>query len=132
MNDIKLAELEQLNSNYFAGQSDNILYRCSLLGPFLSDISNGNEDVKRKFIDWLDICDEFQMEMTESVIEYYREGNLYGATLALADEYPEYFEMVTDFLLGKLNWEPPAHAKTAAVAHSKHYTAQILNHLLTK
>ena len=132
MNDIRIAELEQLNSNYFAGQAELILYRCNLLASFLFSLSDHNEGVRRAYIDWLDICDEYQMEMTESIIEYYKEGNLYGADFILADKYPEYFERSVDFLLGKVQWEPDASLKNAAVASSKQLTAQMLEHLLTK
>jgi len=134
MNEIRVADLIQLNSDYYAGQSKNILYRCSLIGPFVFSICNIEEQdtLKILLLDWFNLCDNCNLDLVESLIELYTNGTIQGQSLSLYELFPEYMERLTNYLLGKEQWTPPSESHTAAVDYSTNLTAQILTDIYFK
>ena len=134
MNEIRVAELIQLNSDYYAGQSKNILYRCNLIGPFVCSICDKKEveTLTNLLIEWFDLCDFFNIDLVESLIEFYTYGTFQNHNLSIYDMFPEYIERLVDFLLGKEHWSPPSDLHEVAEDYSNDLTAQILIDIYSK
>lgn len=137
MDQIKVNELIKLNSDYCAGSSNNILYRCSLLGPFVISTCQhdypeiNKQEVYKAYTEWLDICDECQTELIDSLIELYTYKTINKKSLRFYEEFTPLFERMVEYLLGKINWTPPNEQHLAAVNYSNSLTAQVLSNIYT-
>lgn len=134
MNDIKILELTNLNIDYHAGATKEILYRCTLLAPFVLSTLNefpeyNSDDVIKSLSKWFDLCEDNNLELVESLIELYTFNTINNTPLDFYESYPEIFERMVNFLLGKINWEPNEYDKNVAVDCSNNLTAQLLNHI---
>jgi hypothetical protein len=134
MNEIRIQELNNLNLNYHSGATKEILYRCTLLSPFvlslLEEFPEYDKDaVIKSLVDWFDLCEYNNLELVESLIELYNMNSINNTPLKFYEDYPEVFERMVDFLLGKSNWQPSNHDKTIAVDCSNNLTAQLLDHI---
>lgn len=131
MNEIKVAELIHFNNQFYTGGLRDTIYRCSLVGPFALSLSR-----EEKFIDalyeWFDIVDKHNIDLTESAVEIYTDGKIQGNPLPLYDEYPEYFEKIINFIMGKEYWAPSVEEHNEAVIRSREITAQTLNDIYLK
>ena len=134
MNEIRVAELIEFNQGYYAGQSKSILYRCSLVGPFVFDICQEQEEetLAKLLIEWFDICDTYNLDLVESLIEVYTDEKIQGQHLSLYEQFPEYFERLVDFLLGKVSWTPDNDNHIVAEDLSTNLTAQLLTDIYSK
>lgn len=134
MNDIRINELTELNLGYRAGNTREVLYRCTLLAPFvLSTLNEFPEYNKTKVLDslsnWFNCCEDNNLELVESLIEFYNFNTINNEPLEICEAYPEVFERMVDFLLGKITWQPNEYDKSVAVDCSNNLTAQLLNHI---
>jgi hypothetical protein len=134
MNNIRIIELTNFNISYHAGNSQEILYRCTLLAPFVTDALKefpeyNKEQVLNSMSKWFDMCEDNNIEIVESLIELYNFNTVNNQPVEMYESYPELFERMVDFLLGKITWQPNAHDKTVAVDCSNNLTAQLLNHI---
>lgn len=135
MDQIKVNELIKLNSDYCAGSSNSILYKCSLLGPFIvycceTDFTElDKQSVYNSYAEWLDICDDSQIELIDSLIELYTYKNINKKSVRFYEEFTPLFERMVDFLLGKISWTPPTDQHLAAVRYSNNLTAQVLSNI---
>lgn len=137
MNEVKVNELIKLNSDYYAGASQDILYRCSLLGPFILSISseylNVNKDsLIKTYFEWLDTCDAINLDIVESLIQLYSVDTIDNKPLKFYEEYTVIFERMVDYLLGKVMWTPPQEKHIAAVNCANNLTAQVLTDIYSK
>jgi hypothetical protein len=134
MNNPRISELNNLNTSYHAGNSREILYRCTLLAPFviaaLKQFPEYNQDkVLDSMNNWFDACETNNLEIIESLIEFYTFNTINNEPLEMYESYPEIFERMIDFLLGKITWQPSDRDKNVAVDCSTNLTAQLLNHI---
>lgn len=134
MNDLRIQELTNLNIDYHAGSTREVLYRCTLLGPYIKNIlKNFPEyklnDVFESLTDWFNLCEANNLEVIESLIELYNFDTINNTPVSFYECYPDIFEKMVDFLLGKINWQPDEEAKKVAVDYSNNLTAQLLNHI---
>lgn len=135
MDHIRVNDLEKLNSDYCAGSSNNILYKCTLLGPFVLHIAKIDypeldiQDIHKAYIEWLDICDEAQIGLIDSLIELYTHYSINGVKLQFFEKYSSLFETMVCYLLGKINWTAPKDQHIAAVNYSNNLTAQVLSNI---
>ncbi len=135
MDHIRVNDLKKLNSDYCAGSSNNILYRCSLLGPFVLHTAKIDypeldiEDIHKAYIGWLDICDGAQIGLIDSLIELYSHCTINNIKLRFFEQYTSLFETMVCYLLGKINWTAPKDQHLAAVNYSNNLTAQVLSNI---
>lgn len=135
MEHIRINDLKKLNSDYCAGSSNNILYKCSLLGPFVLHTAKTDypeldiKDIYNAYMEWLDICDAGQIELIDSLIELYSHYTINNVKLRFFEEYTSLFETMVCYLLGKINWTPPTEQHLAAVSYSNSLTAQVLSNI---
>lgn len=134
MNEFRVAELIECNQGYYAGQSKSILYRCSLVGPFVFDmcLPSEEEELAQLLNEWFDLCDDYNLDLVESLIEIYTDETIQGQRLSLYEVFPEYFERLVDFLLGKIVWTPNTESHNVAEDLSKNLTAQLLTDIYSK
>lgn len=131
MNDTRIAELIHFNNQYYTGGLRDTLYRCSLVGPFALSLCTEEEFIKSLY-QWFDIVDQHNLDLTESAVEIYTDGKIQGKSLDLYDKYPEYFERILNFIMGKEHWTPSSEAHAEAVSQSREITAQTLNDIYFK
>jgi len=128
-----ISQLENLEKEYVAGQLQNILYRIALMPWLLNEISNSNEDVKASYYQWFDVNDKYNIEIIESLISMYKfDGIVMNNKIGLYFDYPEYFNRVTQWILGKDTWRPNEQAHATAIELSHDLTAAVLNNLFEK
>jgi hypothetical protein len=127
MNDVRIKELNDLNLNYHSGATKEVLYRCTLLGPFVLSILEefpeyNKEEVMHSFSKWLDLCDKNNLELVESLIELFSYNSINNTAVDFYENYTEVFEKMIDFLLGKVMWEPNENDKAKALYNANEYT----------
>jgi hypothetical protein len=87
------------------------------------------QEVYKVYIEWLDICDESQTELIDSLIEFYTCKTINKKSLRFYEEFTSLFERMVEYLLGKTNWTPPTEEHLAAVNYSNSLTAQVLSNI---
>ena len=110
-----IEKLENLNKEYYSGSMKEILSRCSLIGPFILDISNDDPNVQKALLNFFDVGDKYNMGIMELMIELYKtDGYVREKPVALFIDYPDYFNRMALFLLGEEEYKPDAEAKKLA------------------
>jgi len=138
MNQVKANELIKLNSDYYAGASKDIIYRCFLLSSFIVSISSeylevDTDEVLQTYLEWVDFCDQTNIDMVEILIYFYSgDIEIQNKTFKFYDKYTIIFEKMVDYLLGKISWNPDGAAHLAAVSCSNDLTAQVLTDIYSK
>lgn len=134
MNDIRIKELNNLNTDYHAGSTRDVLYRCSLLGPFVMaaapEFPEYNlSEIKDAMLEWFDICDDNNLELVESLVELYTFDTINNTPLRFYEQFPELFERMVDYLVAKITWQPSTEEHNLAVDSSNNLTAELLNNI---
>ncbi len=134
MNNVRINELTNLNVNYKSGAAKEILYRCNLVAPFTLDTLKefpeyNTKEVIKTLDSWFNLCETNNLDLVESLIEFYNFGSINNTPVEFYESYPEVFERIVDFLLGKINWQPNSSDNNAAVNCSNNLTAQLLDYI---
>lgn len=138
MNQVKASELVKLNCDYYAGASQDIIYRCFLVGSFIMSISFeyleiNKEEVVHTYDQWVKSCEEINVDMIDMLIYFYSgDKEITTNTLKFYEKYTIIFEKMVDYLLGKVMWNPPTDVHLAAVNCSNDLTAQVLTDIYSK
>ena len=103
-----IEKLKRLSVDKHNGHYYEVMYKVGLFSKYLASFDNNSDLIWKAINDWWDICDKHSLDFIESIIMLYQDGNLYDDRLVIFDEYREYFERATKFLIGQETWIPMA------------------------
>jgi hypothetical protein len=110
MNDQKINHLIELSTE--AGYNNKIvLYRCHLLGSFLSETlldypEFNKEKVFKSFIDFTNLLHVVKLPFTTALAHLYLFGKLKKNSVEIFEKYPQIVDKISEFLLGNIPWLP--------------------------
>lgn len=130
--DTKLKKIEELCDTCYTGTLyKTLIYRSALISAFLDEISNKNSEVTEAFLEWLKICDLFNLELPYAILLLYKEGHINDIKCKFYEEYFEYFDKMTEMLLGDYVWRPNEKMHEFAEKKSLSLYKSYLNSVLT-